>query len=126
MSGSEVKKAISESGVSLSEVARRLGISAQALNSKLHANDVKLSTLEEIAKAINKSVYDLVENPKHIHLVVSEKYTPYSYTGVDYATKIKELEERLREKDDLITALQQTIKLYERITNSGLDKTNIA
>lgn len=57
MSGEEVKEKLKNEGVIFSELARMLGFdSDQRLHSALKANDVKSGLIEDIARAINKSV----------------------------------------------------------------------
>ena len=57
MKGVEVKKILQENGFSLKLVADSMGETPQNLNSMLNAQDIKVGTLEKIAKAINKSLY---------------------------------------------------------------------
>lgn len=51
MEGSELKKRLKDKGISLSSLAEKLGISPQALNSRLNSKDLTLSTLNEIQNA---------------------------------------------------------------------------
>jgi transcriptional regulator with XRE-family HTH domain len=52
MTGKDLKERISRQGISALTIAKRLGISPQALNSTFNAADVKSGTLERIAEAI--------------------------------------------------------------------------
>lgn len=61
MTGKELKINIKSLGIELKDIAEKLNISPQALNSKLSANDLKISFLQDVAKSINKSVYNLLE-----------------------------------------------------------------
>lgn len=57
MSGEEVKEKLRQEGIVFSELARLLGYdSDQRLHSALKANDVRSGLIEDIARAINKSV----------------------------------------------------------------------
>jgi hypothetical protein len=57
MSGEEVKEKLKQEGIVFSELARLLGYdSDQRLHSALKANDVRSGLIEDIARAINKSV----------------------------------------------------------------------
>ncbi|WP_024773080.1 helix-turn-helix domain-containing protein [Aquimarina macrocephali] len=57
MTGEYLRAKIIMSGFQQSEVAERLDISPQNLESKLQAKDIKVSFLLDVAKAINKTVY---------------------------------------------------------------------
>ena len=52
MTGKELKEKIASQKVSSLAIAKKLGISAQALNSTFNAADVKSGTIERIADAI--------------------------------------------------------------------------
>ncbi len=62
MSGDDVRKVLEENAFQLNEIAEKLNISPQNLNNWLNVKDIKVSTLEKIALAINKSVYFFFEN----------------------------------------------------------------
>ena len=54
MSGEELKTLICKlTGITLAEIARRMGQSPQALNSKLNASDVKSGVIEEMCKKLD-------------------------------------------------------------------------
>jgi phage repressor protein C with HTH and peptisase S24 domain len=57
MTGTFVKEKINEAGFSLADVANKLEVSPQTLQSRLKADDIKVDSLRSIAKAINKSLY---------------------------------------------------------------------
>lgn len=57
MTGEYVKNRLREGGYILDDVARSMDITPQNLQSKLRSTDIKVGVLEEIAKAINKTVY---------------------------------------------------------------------
>ena len=61
MTGKDVKTKLLTSGYVLADVAKEMGIIPQTLNSLLQANDIKTGVLENIAKAINKSIYFFFE-----------------------------------------------------------------
>lgn len=56
MKGEVIKQKLKDGGYILDDVATSMSISPQNLNSKLKSNDIKVGVLEDIAKAINKSV----------------------------------------------------------------------
>ncbi len=57
MTGEFLKEKIKSSGFQQVEVASKLGISPQSLESKLKSKDIKVSFLLKVAKAINQSIY---------------------------------------------------------------------
>ncbi|ROH98317.1 S24 family peptidase [Chryseobacterium sp. G0240] len=62
MDGGFIRKKIELSGFQLVDVAKKLEITPQDLQSKLKSKDVKVSFLVNVAKAINKSVYYFFES----------------------------------------------------------------
>lgn len=57
MTGDFLKTKIKMSGFQQVEVAEKLGITPQHLESKLKSQDIKVSFLLEVARAINKNIY---------------------------------------------------------------------
>lgn len=62
MTGREVKERLLSQGYTLADVAKKMGVIPQTLNSLLQANDIKTGVLERIANAINRSVYFFYES----------------------------------------------------------------
>jgi len=56
MKGIEIKKILSENGVSVAHIARLLGLSQQNLSAALQKDDIRTGLLEDIAGAIGKDV----------------------------------------------------------------------
>ena len=61
MTGQELKERLQNMGIVLADVAKGLEITTQALNSKFKTSDVGVSFVTEIAAAINKNVYELID-----------------------------------------------------------------
>ncbi|WP_459212456.1 hypothetical protein [Aquimarina rhabdastrellae] len=57
MTGEFLKEKIKSTGFQQVEVASRLGITPQSLESKLKSKDIKVSFLLEVARALNKNIY---------------------------------------------------------------------
>lgn len=53
MTGAELKERLSTTHISLSEIARRIGISPQSLNSMFNSEDVKSGSIEKLSKALD-------------------------------------------------------------------------
>ncbi|WP_438711300.1 hypothetical protein ACSTS3_22615 [Aquimarina muelleri] len=60
MTGEYLRTKIISSGYQQVEVAEKLGITPQNLESKLQAKDIKVSFLLDVARAINKNIYYFV------------------------------------------------------------------
>lgn len=61
MDGAIVKELLLSDGYQLVDIASKLNITPQDLQSKLRSKDLKTSFLVEISNAINKSVYYFLE-----------------------------------------------------------------
>lgn len=71
MTGSEAKKMLKLSGLSLTEIATRMGITPQLLCKYLAVQDIKTGVLEQMAKAIGKDItffYPESENKQIIEI----------------------------------------------------------
>lgn len=81
MSGEEVKEKLKQEGIVFSELARLLGYdSDQRLHSALKANDVRSGLIEDIARAINKSVSWFYQRPPKLLLRTTELLCPGTRT----------------------------------------------
>lgn len=61
MTGKELKIKLKNLDVSLSDLAEKLDLTPQNLQSRLKIEDIGIGFLSKIAKAINKSVYELMD-----------------------------------------------------------------
>lgn len=68
MSGDELRIYLKKEGYEQKDIARLLDISPQNLNRKLLAQQLKLSFLEDVARVINKSVYDITGSDDFLKL----------------------------------------------------------
>ena len=96
MNGINLKKGINEKGVSLSELSKSLGITPQALNSILKANDVRSGTIEKICDVLDVDIN-------------------YFYKGTKYEVKSTDSTCNLNDtsKDLLIANLRGQIEAYK-------------
>lgn len=62
MTGEELKEILKENNIQQSDIAEKLGISRQALNSKFNAKDISIGFIKEICKAVNISVYKIIKD----------------------------------------------------------------
>lgn len=91
MRGFDVKEKIKLAGFSQKEVADKMGISPQALQNILKAEDIKVGVLKGIAEAINKTIYyffeELLDEAKStaktdpLYHTIAPLITQYAYGG---------------------------------------------
>ena len=62
MSGEELRQKLQCQGMPLRQIAIAMGITEQDFQSKLKAKDLKVSFVISVSKAINKSVYTLIDD----------------------------------------------------------------
>ena len=115
MTGKDIRQKIEKSGVAYADLAKRLDVSPQTLNSRLKAHDLKLSFIEEVARAINKPLYYFFQE-EPLSSSVNEPTSNYQGVGKrdDLPGKVVELERRLHDKDETILALKKLVAVYEQ------------
>lgn len=112
MTGAELKERLSTTHISLSEIARRIGVSPQSLNSIFNSEDVKSGVLEKLSKALDVPIVFFYGDT-------------YTITGSNNATAINNsianasddrLLTLLINKDEQLTmAMKQTAKAQEQM-----------
>ena len=93
MRGDILKRKILETGKTQKEVAELLNITPQSINAILSASDVRSSTIEKLAKVLNKSV-------------------TFFYEGTDFEKERKAVEDS--DKDREILYLRGQVAAYEK------------
>lgn len=73
MTGRDLKYKLEQAGYSLVEIASLIGISPQNLQNKLNSKDVKIGFLQNLAKAINKSIYYFIEGDANNAAPIAKK-----------------------------------------------------
>lgn len=68
MNGKDLKIKLKKFGIELKDLSQKLEITPQTLNSRLQADDLKVSFVKDISKAINKSLYSLIEDETDVNL----------------------------------------------------------
>lgn len=86
MTGTELKDKLLAEGFKVLEIAGKLGISEEALYSKLKTKDVKITLLKSIAKATNKSLSFWLDDKNIPHV----EETQASY-GPGFSTMLAQL-----------------------------------
>jgi transcriptional regulator with XRE-family HTH domain len=75
MKGEKIRQKLKDEGYVLEDIAESMNISPQSLHSKLKSNDVKVGVLEDIAAAINKSIYFFFDH--NLPASVNEPFPTY-------------------------------------------------
>lgn len=112
MTGTELKERLQATHIPMSEIAKRIQVSPQNLNSMFKADDVKTGTLERLAEVLDKPIAFFYGDA-------------YTITGNNNATAINNstatssddrLISLLVSKDEQLTlAMRQTSKAQEQI-----------
>lgn len=114
MTGEQVKQILKQNSFELSDIATKLGIPAQNLHSLLKTSDMKIGQLEQIAKAINKSVYFFL-------------YYKYQrdMNKPDNPCDNPACHEKIKYLETIISDLRMVVALQEKIINIQNQKVNI-
>lgn len=112
MKGKIVKASLAEKGVSVSEVARRLGMSQQTLSSALQGDSIKTGLLEDIARVIGEPVTYFYTGESSGTAVVSGGTVNGDVTGKKEEGKavdalVEQLDRKDRQIDRLLALLEK-------------------
>lgn len=114
MTGNTLKKLILAEGLSVAEVARRLGTSQQNLTCSLNKDDIKTGLLERVAEAMNRPLsffYGEAFGP--VQTAVGDNNTQ---VGGDYQASNPDVLELLKMKDEqLLLTIRQVSKTQEQM-----------
>ncbi|PZP39454.1 MAG: hypothetical protein DI598_19960, partial [Pseudopedobacter saltans] len=72
MTGKELKEKLKKQGVVFTDLADKLGITKQSLNSKFASQDISVGFVKEIAIAVNKNVYDIMKEDNDLSIANTE------------------------------------------------------
>ena len=112
MSGEELKKKLSETGISLSRISQLLGKSPQQLDQALNAKDVKTGMIEELCKVLNLDISFFYGTGDRI--VASDNSTAFKGNGNTVGTDVSKFLDLLSKKDEQLSeALSQNRMLLE-------------
>lgn len=98
MTGEDLRQKLQEHGMPLRQIAISMGITEQDFQSKLKAKDLKVSFVVSVAKAINKSIYELIDDE------TSKLQQSISTPEIQLLHHPKSIEKKIH---------QQAIKLYD-------------
>lgn len=114
MTGSELKERLLDTRLSLSEIARRMGIKPQDLNALFNVQDTKTGTLERLSKALELPIAYFYGDTYNVQGNGNALATGDHSTASSSDDRLIEL---LMSKDTQLTmSMQQTSKAQEQIT----------
>lgn len=120
MTGKELKEKIAQQNISALAIAKKLGISPQALNSTFNAADVKSGTLERIAEVlgVKMSFFYPMERGSAVASgngnVAGNNNVVGNVTigdAVVLQEKVKYLEQQVKDKESLLDEKERLIKV---------------
>jgi transcriptional regulator with XRE-family HTH domain len=97
MKGSDIKEYIRREGYTQMEIARRLGISPQALRSRLNVASISLATIDMIAKAMNRPVESLLGSPYDEETMLRRELERLRKIIAEQETELKVLKEKIKD-----------------------------
>ena len=97
MKGSDIKEYIRREGYTQMEIARRLGISPQALRSRLNASSISLATVEMIAKAMNRPTESLLGSPYDEETMLRRELERLRKIIAEQEIELKVLKEKIKD-----------------------------
>jgi transcriptional regulator with XRE-family HTH domain len=97
MKGSDIKEYIRREGYTQMEIARRLGISPQALRSRLNVASISLATIEMIAKVMNRPAESLLGSPYDEETMLRRELERLRKIIAEQETELKVLKEKIKD-----------------------------
>lgn len=114
MNGEFLRNKLQSFNCQLVDVAKKLGVSPQNLQSKLKSKDVTVNFLLAVVRAINKNVYDIVSGSEYEKMFdLPEKLVMASISEHNESTSTVSDpgETYVTAKDELLQVQRQLIKL---------------
>lgn len=97
MKGSDIKEYIRREGYTQMEIARRLGMSPQALRSRINVASISLATIEMIAKAMNRPTESLLGSPYDEETMLRRELERLRKIIAEQETELKVLKEKIKD-----------------------------
>ena len=116
MTGESLKSFITALDVSQAEVARKLGMSPQALDSMLKTKDVKTGLVEQLSRVYKKPISFFFDENETAP--VNVEAVDHSIAAVDSNITIgdfKELKSKVKYLEDLLSEKDKRIELQEKL-----------
>ena len=96
MTGKELHNILRANEINFNELATKLGLTPQSLNSRFKTKEISVKFLTEVSEAINKNLYTFIEKATQVNEPMAE-YTPKKKYIEE---QIKDLEERVKKLED--------------------------
>lgn len=113
MNGDFVREKIELAGYQLFEIANNMGISQQDLQSKLKSKDVKVSFIQKVAKAMNKTVYFFFDGTKEN---LSQKKPINTFFEKDNETDVAKESIFFQESKNDFSKVMNKLKYAEKVS----------
>lgn len=113
MNGEDLKKKIAGTGLSVSELARILGMSQQNLSKMLSSQDIKTGLVERISVALKVPITYFFDSSPTPSAVANGDYSAASVNGNASVEAIGEavLKERIKALEQLLDEKERTIQI---------------
>lgn len=124
MTGQELKEKVLMANVPFNEIAERLGITAQSLNSCFKGKDVRSNTIERIAEALGVKMSFFYPNDEGNNAVASgdSSIAVNNITGNIEAGDTSALQERVKLLEQLLAERERIIEEKERTIKILMEK----
>lgn len=96
MTGKELHNILRANEINFNELATKLGLTPQSLNSRFKTKEVSVKFLTEVSEAINKNLYTFIEKATQVNEPMAE-----------YTQKKKFIEERINDLEQRVSKLEQ-------------------
>lgn len=116
MTGKQLKDILYRTGISFTEISKRLGITPQGLNNNLLVNDVKTGLLERICDVLDMDITDFIPSKKMLANIENSVLGDdnINVSNNTDATLLRIME---RQSEQITTAQQQTTTAQQQITD---------
>jgi transcriptional regulator with XRE-family HTH domain len=116
MTGKQLKDILYRTGISFTEISKRLGITPQGLNNNLLVNDVKTGLLERICDVLDMDITDFIPSKKML-ANIENSVLGDGNNNVNNNTDATLLRIMERQSEQITTAQQQTTTAQQQITD---------
>lgn len=116
MTGKQLKDILYRTGISFTEISKRLGITPQGFNNNLLVNDVKTGLLERICDVLDMDITDFIPSKKML-ANIENSVLGDDNINVNNNTDATLLRIMERQSEQITTAQQQTTTAQQQITD---------
>lgn len=123
MTGKNLKEKVASSEISISELAKKIGLTQQGLSQALNAKDVKTGLVEKIASALNLPLSFFYEDSAGAHITTNGDHAiangDHAIAAIDStvsgSSEKAVLEERILGMQRLLAEKERIIQMYEKL-----------